>query len=274
MINLLTEHIQDLGVSASSAHLEATMDRTLNQLHSATAQLAITDAQIDEKNLNIALKIENLAGHKFPTGFPSRRAWIHLTLKDAEGHIIFESGNPQEDGSITGNDADLNAGAYEPHYNRISRPEQVQIYEGIMRNSDGNVTYTLLRGAGYAKDNRILPRGFEKEKAPEDVAVWGMAISDSDFKGGTDHLIYEIDISGKSGPFTVSAELLYQTLSFSFARDLFQDHTKQEDSFASYYKELDKKPAIVVNALIKIGTDINSIVFSIASRSGSLILSS
>jgi hypothetical protein len=114
-----------------------------------------------------------------------------------------------------------------------------------MRNSDGNVTYTLLRGAGYAKDNRLLPRGFEKQKSPDDVAVWGMAISDSDFKGGTDQLLYEIDVRGKSGPFTLSAELLYQTLSFAFARDLFQDRTEKEVSFALYYTELDKKPTVV-----------------------------
>jgi hypothetical protein len=247
MLTLLAEQSEELAVSASSAHFEASIARTLNQLHSATAQLAITDTQIKGDTLNIALQIKNLAGHKFPTGFPSRRAWIHLTVKDAEGHIIFESGKPQDDGSIIGNDADLNAGAYEPHYNRISRPEQVQIYEGIMRNSDGKVTYTLLRGAGYAKDNRLLPRGFEKETSPDDIAAWGLASSDTDFKGGTDQVLYEIDVSKKSKPFTVSAELLYQTLSNAFARDLFQDHTEQENRFATYYADLDKKSVIVAD---------------------------
>lgn len=247
MLTMLANHSEDISMSASSAHLEATIARTQNQLHSATAQLNFTDTQIKGDNLNILIQVRNLVGHKFPTGFPSRRAWIHLSVKNADGRIIFESGKPRADGTITGNDADLSPGAFEPHYNRISSPEQVQIYEGIMRNSDGDVTYTLLRGAGYAKDNRLLPRGFEKKTSPEDVAVWGIAGSDTDFIGGTDKVLYEIDVNRESGPFAVSAELLYQTLSHSFARDLLQDRTEQGDRFAAYYDVQDKKPFIVTS---------------------------
>ena len=65
--------------------------------------------------------------------------------------------------------------------------------------------------------------------------------------GPLDQVLYEIDVSKKSKPFTVSAELLYQTLSNAFARDLFQDHTEQENRFATYYADLDKKPVIVAN---------------------------
>jgi hypothetical protein len=41
---------------------------------------------------------------------------------------------------------------YEPHYDVITKPGQVQIYEGIMLNTDNEVTYTLLRAAKYVKD--------------------------------------------------------------------------------------------------------------------------
>lgn len=51
-----------------------------------------------------------------------------------------------------------------------------------MEDVRGEVTRTLLRGAGYAKDNRIPPLGFDKEAVPEDVAVEGTAFSDGSFR--------------------------------------------------------------------------------------------
>ena len=62
-----------------------------------------------------------------------------------------------EDGAILGNDNDSDPAQYEPHYAVLSQPDQVQIYEGIILNSDGQVTTTLLRAASYIKDNRLLP---------------------------------------------------------------------------------------------------------------------
>jgi hypothetical protein len=49
--------------------------------------------------------------------------------------LFFESGKQNPDGSIQGNAADTDPLAYEPHYDLITQPDQVQIYEGIMQNS-------------------------------------------------------------------------------------------------------------------------------------------
>ncbi len=72
-----------------------------------------------------------------------------------------------------GNDNDADPAAYEPHYATIDDAEQVQIYESIMGNTDGEVTTTLLRGAGYLKDNRLLPSGFDKDTVGADIACAG-----------------------------------------------------------------------------------------------------
>ena len=117
--------------------------------------------------------VESLVGHKFPGGYPSRRAWLHITVRDAAGNIVFESGAVSPDGMISGNDNDEDAARYEPHYTILSAPDQVQIYESIMLNSDGEVTTILLRAASYAKDNRLLPQGFDLAAAtPGHPGIW------------------------------------------------------------------------------------------------------
>jgi hypothetical protein len=63
----------------------------------------------------------------------------------------------------------------------------------------------LLSGAGYLKDNRLLPSGFNKASALADVAVVGNALNDANFVGGSNQVAYQISLSGK-GPYTVSAD--------------------------------------------------------------------
>jgi hypothetical protein len=147
-----------------------------------------------------------------------------------------------------GSDADADILAYEPHYDIITSPDQVQIYESVMQNTDGQVTNTLLRGAGYIKDNRLLPEGFNKELVIEDIAVYGLAAEDENFVGGSDQVQYLIDLEGASGPFVVIVELLYQSVSFSFMQDLGIDRTELVDRFNNLYLETDKTPVVIAMA--------------------------
>ncbi len=123
--------------------------------------------------LEAQLSLENSAGHKLPTAYPSRRAWIHFTVRGRDNRVIFESGKLNPDGSISGNDNDASADLYEPHYDRIERSDQVQIYEGILAGPDDKVTTVLLTAVRYIKDNRLLPDGFEKAAAEADISVKG-----------------------------------------------------------------------------------------------------
>ena len=186
-------------------------------------------------------------GHKYPSGIPTRRTWIHLTAEDANGQMIFESGRPQADGSIAGNNSDKDIMSFEPHYEVISNPDQVQIYEGIMLNTDNQVTYTLLRAAKYAKDNRLLPDGFDKATASADVAVFGKAVEDADFAGGGDQVLYQINTSGVSSPITITIRMLYSPVSYAFVKDLEKDSSLPlVKRFMHYYHKTDKMPQEVV----------------------------
>ena len=68
------------------------------------------------------IRVENIVGHKFPTGYPSRRTWLHLTVRDAAGRVVFESGALNPNGSITGNDNDADARNSNPIIARSRRP--------------------------------------------------------------------------------------------------------------------------------------------------------
>ncbi|UCE97847.1 MAG: hypothetical protein JSV74_00490 [Dehalococcoidia bacterium] len=242
MIQLLRENIDNLALTATDSQFGATLARALDQLQNRSSRLTLDNIQTDNNTLELELVVSNITGHKFPTGFPSRRTWIHLSVTDAIGTIIFESGKPNEDGTISGNNADENTSSYEPHYDVISQADQVQIYESIMRNSDAQVTYNLLRGAQYAKDNRILPQGFEKSTAGEDIAVYGEASTDSDFTGGLDTITYQIDTQGFSGPFTIFAELLYHPVSYQFTQDLMHYDDFIIDEYLDLYQNIDSSP--------------------------------
>jgi hypothetical protein len=252
ILKILQGRVEELGLTASTDQFAATLGRTLNQLQNNTAKISILEMTIEGDDAVILVKVENSAGHKLPTGFPSRSAWIHLTLTDSTGKVIFESGKPESDGSIAGDDADENIQTYEPHYDVISNPDQVQIYQAVMQNSDGEVTYTLLRGASYVKDNRLLPMGFDKSMVMEDIGVYGAALEDENFTGGSDLIRYQIELEGLSGPFLVTAELFYQSISSSFIQDLSVSDTDLVDRFVGFFNEADRSPVLIATAQKKI----------------------
>jgi hypothetical protein len=243
MLNVLQDNIGSLELSAATEKFEDTRERTMHLLQHETAQLSLTGLTHRDRELTAVLQVNNIAGHKFPTGIPTRRTWIHLTVGDANGQVIFESGRPLADGRIEGNDADDNIMGYEPHYDEIIQPDQVQIYEGVMLNTDNEITYTLLRAAKFAKDNRLLPKGFDKSAVPADIAVYGKAVTDEDFTGGSDQVTYKVKTSGYQGPFTVTARLLFTAVSYPFVKDLEKDKELFEvGRFMQLYRYADKLP--------------------------------
>ena len=137
-------------------------------------------SQINGRQLEFRVDVRNLTGHKFPTGYPSRRAWLHVTVRSGDA-LVFESGAVDGTGAIRGNDNDVDPRRYEPHYEQITQSDQVQIYEPILGDRSGTPTTGLLTATQYLKDNRLLPRGFEKSTAPAEIAVYGLAANDADF---------------------------------------------------------------------------------------------
>jgi len=219
MLDILNTHRDELGVTATT--FESTIIATREMLQSAASIEILSKEKIDDK-VKVVLSVNNSIGHKLPTSYPSRRVFIHFKVSNSNGEIVFESGKLNSNGSIIGNATDIDSSTYEPHYETITAEDQVQIYESIMQNTDGQVTHTLLRAADYSKDNRILPLGFDKAAVPNDVAVKGMALNDDNFNLGSDTISYEFGVSDNS-PLTIEVALNYQTLSYGHLQDMFKE---------------------------------------------------
>ena len=94
-----------------------------------------------------------------------------------------------------------------------------------------------LFGTHYLKDNRILPRGFDKATADKQVAVVGEAMQDADFVGGSDTVAYSVAAPNIVGPLTVTAELDYQAISYRWAQNLKNYDAPEPKRFVGYFEQ-------------------------------------
>ena len=257
MLTLLRDNAAALDVT--SPNLDLGITRARDMLQSA-ATVEIVSASVNNGVLEARVRVENNSGHKAPTSYPSRRMWINFKVTDSNNNIVFESGRINADGSIEEADNDVNQTVFEPHYNLITSADQVQIYETIMGDSNENITYTLLRGAQYLKDNRLTPKGFDKlnvANVAPDAAVHGLAVKDDDFNLGSDEVTYHITLPPDSaGNLNVSVSLNYQTISHGFLQDLYRDNQlEQVQTFETMYEAQSLKYEQVAGAQTTVVSD-------------------
>jgi hypothetical protein len=253
MLELMDTFGDELGLTASSEDFEGSITRTLDLLQNDTADITLEEVRQSGPRIFANVVVENLAGHKFPTAYPSRRAWLRFVVRDANDQIVFESGGFNSDGSIMGNANDEDPTMLEQHYEAIVQPEQVQIYEAILQDTENDVTTDLLKAASYRKDNRLLPAGFEKGAPYEDIAVRGDAREDEDFLGGTDTIQYVVDVGSSQGPFAVTVELLYQSIGYRWVENFRSSDVEEAKQFLGYYDQVPNEPVIISSAEVEVG---------------------
>jgi hypothetical protein len=96
----------------------------------------------------------------------------------------------------------------------------------------------------FLKDNRLLPRGFDKQTADPEIAPQGGAAEDPGFVGGSDRVKYSVDLGPAQGPFTVEAELWYQPIGFRWANNLKEYRAFEPQRFTGYYDSLGAVTAV------------------------------
>jgi hypothetical protein len=238
---LIRDNAAELQPNASAAALNATIAAAREELQERTATMELVEASRVGDRVRLTLRLENLAGHKLPTGFPSRRAWVRLEVIDDTGEVPFASGVTDDKGRLLNLDGEVLAseaagGPIQAHRNLISSDEEVLIFEDIMGDVNGNATFTLLRAAVHLKDNRLLPKGWNPNHPDaEHTGVYGAASQDGNFVDGADTVTYEVRAPVENGPYRVRAAFLYQTLNPRFAAELFSFDTAEVETLERYY---------------------------------------
>jgi hypothetical protein len=243
---MLNDHRDELSVKALPEELAAASEQTAKFLQTQAARVSIPNVQTTARGLAVDVLVENLTGHKLPTAYPSRRAWLHVVVRDSGGKAVFESGALNPDGSIVGNRNDADPLQYERHHSEITSPQQVEIFEAILHDAQGRVTTGLLNAVGYAKDDRLLPAGFDKRSAEKDIAVAGEAADDPNFTDKGSLIRYMVDTGNATGPFQVEAELWYQPIGFRWAHNLADYKAAEPQRFLGYYESASQHSAIVL----------------------------
>lgn len=246
MLGMLNRYHRELGVVAQPHEIATAAHRSVALLQTETATVSIERAERSGERLAVDVLVTNVTGHKLPTGYPSRRVWLHVAVVDSAGRLVFESGALGLDGRITGNDNDEDPLRFEPHFAEISRPDEVEIYEAIIGDAAGAVTTGLLKGTNYLKDNRLLPRGFDKASADADIAVVGDARGDGDFRDGSDRVRYTVDAAGSEGPYQIDVSLRFQPIGFRWAENLAPYQSHETQRFVGYYKAMAGESGIVL----------------------------
>src|SRR5205085_12623051 len=95
MLNLFRH---DLSVAATPEEMSAAAEKTIAFLQSESARLAVSRIEALPGTLQFDVAVQNLTGHKLPTAYPSRRAWLHVVVLDRSGQKVFESGALNRDG--------------------------------------------------------------------------------------------------------------------------------------------------------------------------------
>jgi len=214
-----------------------------------TASLDVGVAWEGSNRLTARVVVNNKAGHRFPSGVGFRRAFIELAVVQGSGtseRVVWASGRTNELGVLIDAegrplptetfalDPATGRQRFQPHHEEITSPDQVQVYETLLRSAKGEFTTSFVRGCETVKDNRLLPRGwkatgpgpaltdkFLQATHPDAATARDARYADG---SGTDEVTYRIELPHAidAAGLKVRATLYYQAMPPYYLRNLFE----------------------------------------------------
>jgi len=238
-------------MTGSTKDLENAVQNFLRTAGHETATVEVVAQRAGSSRLTARVLVKNKAGHRFPSGVGFRRAFMELVVvelaaeKGGPERVVWASGRTNELGVLVDANGkplptesfarDLESGSqrYQPHHEVITSPDQVQVYETLLKDVKGQFTTSFVRGCETVKDNRLLPRGWKKEGPgpaltgrfleathPDAAAAADPKYADG---SGSDEVTYRIELPADTDParLRVRATLYYQAMPPYYLRNLF-----------------------------------------------------
>ena len=141
-----------------------------------TASATVKSIQVTEKGntstLTTTVEITNQTGHYFPSGVGFRRAFVEFLVVAKDGSTLWASGRTNRLGQLLdgltenvlpGENPVANPTVWQPAYETINSGNQVQIYQEVILDENGDVTTSFIRRFHHEKDNRIRPKGYDPQ---------------------------------------------------------------------------------------------------------------
>jgi hypothetical protein len=234
-------------MSGSTSGLADSVANMVEQARSATATVELSPPRVANGRLKVDVKVTNLAGHRFPSGVGFRRAFLELVVthrkRGGDESVVFASGRTNEIGVLVDQkgrplptelfEDQLDAmgetyQVFQPHHRTITRSDEVQIYEELVKDANGRFTTSFIRRDEIVKDNRLLPKGWKREgpgpELPDEylhaTLPEGDAADDPDFTDGTgsDVVSYDVALPPNVDPsdLKVTATLFSQSIQPSY----------------------------------------------------------
>ena len=254
MLEIMRDNIDALRLTATEAHFDSTIAWTRQVLRNETVDLVVDNAEWSGDQGEVQVTVRNKAGHKFPSGYPARRAWIEVVAHQ-NGDTLWHSGKWEQGGFLVGVD-EGGLSTYEPHYTDIVEEDEVQVYELVAVDVTGTPTNVLERAAGSAKDNRLLPVGFTHEHAVYDTTrVEGLALEDEDFvlqsAQGLDRVHYAMTATPEAGTnVTLDVRVWYQSMPARWVAPMFDIQDSTIQAFQELFEAQGAAPELVAETSV------------------------
>ncbi|MEW6220748.1 MAG: hypothetical protein AB1634_14620 [Thermodesulfobacteriota bacterium] len=206
-----------LATSKTAALMQA--EQANRQLmRDAAAAVTMTPAALvasPGEQVSVTVRVENLTGHKLPTGYiEGRQMWIHIRATDEGGAVIFEDGVLDASGQLQRT----------PGVTKVY--EQVTDAEGYSFLPPDQKKFRFVLMNTIKKDNRIPPRGYNKAAYQADGAF---IIPENLYADGQnwDETAYSFTLPANvSGKVRVTATLYYQTFNREYV-DFLKTHDQE-----------------------------------------------